>query len=76
MRFNVLATLTLLVAASSAIPTTELALAAGSIEKRTCGTLTGTPLTVCQTACKALCDTVTAALAKTLCQDACDAGPL
>ncbi|CZR62224.1 uncharacterized protein PAC_12121 [Phialocephala subalpina] len=76
MRFNVLATLTLLVAASSAVPTTELAPAAGAIEKRTCGTLTGTALSICQTACKAVCDTVTATLAKTLCEKACDAGPL
>ncbi|KAA8612350.1 Dimer-Tnp-hAT multi-domain protein [Pyrenophora tritici-repentis] len=44
--------------------------------KRTCGTLTGTPLKVCQTACKATCTVATAGIASTLCNAACTAGPL
>ena len=46
------------------------------VAKRTCGTLTGTPLQLCQEACKATCTVATAGLAKTLCEKACDLGPL
>ncbi|EFQ88016.1 hypothetical protein P3342_006164 [Pyrenophora teres f. teres] len=46
------------------------------LAKRTCGTLTGTPLKVCQTACKATCTLATAGIASTLCNTACEAGPL
>lgn len=54
MQFHVLTTITLFIAATSAIPTTTPAVES-TIEKRTCGTLTGTPLKVCQEACEAAC---------------------
>ena len=44
--------------------------------KRTCGTLTGTALSICQTACKVTCEAATVGIASGLCQKACDAGPL
>ncbi|RMZ71917.1 hypothetical protein GMOD_00009275 [Pyrenophora seminiperda CCB06] len=44
--------------------------------KRTCGTLTGTPLQICQAACTITCEAATAGLAKTLCTKACELGPL
>ncbi|KAJ5029038.1 hypothetical protein J3E73DRAFT_366406 [Bipolaris maydis] len=54
----------------SATPSPDL------LSKRTCGTLTGTELTVCQDACKVTCDAVTGLIAKKLCKSACDAPPL
>ncbi|KAF7586442.1 hypothetical protein BBP40_008905 [Aspergillus hancockii] len=61
-----------LLALVAAIPTME----PGSLAKRTCGTLTGEKLKICQDACKAVCEASTAGLAKAACTKACDAGPL
>ncbi|KAF4626501.1 hypothetical protein G7Y89_g11657 [Cudoniella acicularis] len=47
---------------------------ASVIEKRTCGTLKGTALTICQKACEAACDAGTGGLARTLCKKACTLG--
>lgn len=48
------ATLIVLVAAVAAAPA-PVAEGATFIEKRTCGTLSGTALDICQTACKGAC---------------------
>ncbi|KNG46354.1 hypothetical protein DDE82_001078 [Stemphylium lycopersici] len=47
-----------------------------AIVKRTCGTLTGTALKVCQDACKATCTIGTLGIARKACKAACDAGPI
>ncbi|KAB8223213.1 hypothetical protein BDV33DRAFT_189107 [Aspergillus novoparasiticus] len=48
----------------------------GHLAKRTCGTLIGEKLNICQEACKALCSAGTAGIASGLCEKACDLGPL
>ncbi|PVH82733.1 hypothetical protein DL98DRAFT_586325 [Cadophora sp. DSE1049] len=69
------ATLVILVAAVAAIPA-PVAEGENFIEKRTCGTLSGTALEICQTACKGACTLISAGLASSLCEKACDAPPL
>ncbi|RDW56895.1 hypothetical protein BP5796_12962 [Coleophoma crateriformis] len=71
--FTALFVATLALAAPAPAP---FPLESGAIYKRTCGTLTGTALTVCQEACKAVCDVATVGIAKTACENACTAGPL
>lgn len=51
MQFHIFTTITLLIATASAIPTTT-PVVESTIEKRTCGSLSGTALQVCQEACK------------------------
>ncbi|KAJ5203076.1 hypothetical protein N7449_005155 [Penicillium cf. viridicatum] len=48
----------------------------GHLVKRTCWTLTGEKLKVCQDVCKAACLVGTAGIAKEACDKACDLGPL
>ncbi|KAF7629531.1 hypothetical protein AFLA_013245 [Aspergillus flavus NRRL3357] len=62
----------LLVALAMAAPSFE----DGHLAKRTCGTLTGEKLKICQEACKAICSAGTAGIASGLCEKACDLGPL
>ncbi|KAG4435100.1 hypothetical protein IFR05_009409 [Cadophora sp. M221] len=73
MRF--FANLIVLVAAVAAIPAPA---AEGEfiIAKRTCGTLKGTALEICQNACKGACTLISVGLASSLCEKACDAPPL
>ncbi|KAH9221274.1 hypothetical protein DL95DRAFT_455591 [Leptodontidium sp. 2 PMI_412] len=70
-----LATLIVLVAVVAAIPalTAEGELL---IEKRTCGTLSATALEICQNACKGACTLISAGLASSLCEKACEVPPL
>ncbi|OJJ65693.1 hypothetical protein ASPBRDRAFT_489220 [Aspergillus brasiliensis CBS 101740] len=64
----------LLVAMAVAAPALEEV--NGHLAKRTCWTLTGEELKICQDACKAACIVGTAGIAKEACDKACDLGPL
>ncbi|TVY52558.1 hypothetical protein LSUE1_G009796 [Lachnellula suecica] len=65
----------ILIVAVSAVPTlNNTAIEEATIEKRTCGSLSGTALKVCQDACVATCTVVSAGIAATLCYKACKAG--
>ncbi|EOA88390.1 hypothetical protein ACJQWK_01449 [Exserohilum turcicum] len=47
-----------------------------TLAKRSCWTLTGNELKICQDACKVTCDVATGGIARKLCKAACDAPPL
>ncbi|KAB8234275.1 hypothetical protein BDV23DRAFT_180630 [Aspergillus alliaceus] len=64
----------LLVATAVAAPALEEV--EGHLAKRTCWSLTGEKLKLCQEACKAACTVGTAGLAMEACEKACDLGPL
>ena len=74
MQFSIIAIV--LSAAFAAAAPAPAAAASAELSKRTCGTLSGTALKVCQDACKVTCDAATGGLARKLCKAACDAGPL
>ncbi|KAJ5926715.1 hypothetical protein N7516_008488 [Penicillium verrucosum] len=63
-----------LIAMAIAAPTLEEV--NGHLAKRTCWSLTGDKLKVCQQVCKAACTVGTADIAKEACDKACDLGPL
>ncbi|KZM22738.1 uncharacterized protein EKO05_0004587 [Ascochyta rabiei] len=79
MQFSIIALILSAAVAVSASPTPVTSgenLGPHELAKRTCGTLTGIKLRICQEACKATCTIGTLGFARKLCEKACEAGPL
>ncbi|KAF1358309.1 hypothetical protein EJ07DRAFT_156914 [Lizonia empirigonia] len=76
MQFSIIALILSAALAVSAAPapvTNAESLAPNVLSKRTCGTLTGTKLKVCQEVCKVACTAITLGVARAACKAACDA---